>query len=33
MLDRSNGTLNALLRSPGTAWLVQYPMASIVLTR
>ena len=31
MLDRSNGTLNALLRSPGTAWLVQYPMASIVL--
>lgn len=31
MLDRSNGTLNALLRTPGTAWLVEYPMASIIL--
>jgi multiple sugar transport system permease protein len=31
MLDRSDGTLNALLSTPGTAWLVEYPMASIIL--
>jgi multiple sugar transport system permease protein len=31
VLDRDGGTLGALLGSPGTAWLVQYPMASLVV--
>lgn len=31
LLDRSDGTLNALLNTPGTAWLLQYPMQSIIV--
>jgi len=31
LLDRDGGTLGALLGSPGTAWLVEYPMASLVV--
>ncbi|HEV8557965.1 MAG TPA: sugar ABC transporter permease [Actinophytocola sp.] len=31
VLDRSGGTLNALLSTPGTAWLLQYPMASLIV--
>ena len=31
VLDRDGGTLGALLGSPGTAWLVEYPMASLVV--
>lgn len=31
VLDRSGGTLNALLHTPGTAWLITYPMASLVV--
>ncbi|OLF16090.1 carbohydrate ABC transporter permease [Actinophytocola xanthii] len=31
VLDRDGGTLGALLGSPGTAWLVEYPMASLVI--
>ncbi|MFI9602368.1 carbohydrate ABC transporter permease [Streptomyces sp. NPDC052043] len=31
LLDRDSGSLNALLHTPGTAWLLQYPMASIVV--
>ena len=31
VLDRSGGTLNALLGTPGTAWLLQYPMASLIV--
>ncbi|HEV2781314.1 MAG TPA: sugar ABC transporter permease [Actinophytocola sp.] len=31
VLDRSGGTLNALLGTPGTAWLLQYPMACLVV--
>ena len=31
VLDRDGGALGALLGSPGTAWLVQYPMASLVV--
>nr|WP_042185837.1 sugar ABC transporter permease [Kibdelosporangium sp. MJ126-NF4]CEL16920.1 ABC transporter, permease protein [Kibdelosporangium sp. MJ126-NF4]CTQ91851.1 ABC transporter, permease protein [Kibdelosporangium sp. MJ126-NF4] len=31
VLDRDGGTLNALLNTPGTAWLVQYPMASLIV--
>lgn len=32
MLDRDGGTVNALLhRTPGAAWLIQYPMTAIVV--
>jgi multiple sugar transport system permease protein len=31
VLDRSGGTLNLLLDTPGTAWLINYPMASLVV--
>ncbi|HET8642020.1 MAG TPA: sugar ABC transporter permease [Pseudonocardiaceae bacterium] len=31
VLDRDAGTLNALLGTPGTAWLLQYPMASLIV--
>jgi multiple sugar transport system permease protein len=32
MLDRDEGTLNTLLgRTPGTAWLIEYPMAGIIV--
>lgn len=31
MLDRDGGTVNALLNTPGLAWLVEYPLASIVV--
>lgn len=31
LLDRRTGTLNALLDIPGTAWLIDYPMASIIV--
>jgi multiple sugar transport system permease protein len=31
VLDRDGGTLNLLLSSPGTAWLVQYPMSSLIV--
>ncbi|HET6212674.1 MAG TPA: sugar ABC transporter permease [Micromonosporaceae bacterium] len=32
MLDRDGGTVNELLgRTPGVAWLIQYPMAGIVI--
>ncbi|CAM3511437.1 carbohydrate ABC transporter permease [Kibdelosporangium persicum] len=31
VLDRDGGTLNALLNTPGTAWLVQYPMISLIV--
>ncbi len=31
LYDRRNGTLNALLGTKGTAWLIQYPMWSIVV--
>jgi multiple sugar transport system permease protein len=32
MLDRDQGTINAILgRSPGTAWLIEYPMLCIVV--
>jgi multiple sugar transport system permease protein len=31
VLDRDGGTLNALLANGGTAWLVEYPMASLVV--
>jgi multiple sugar transport system permease protein len=31
LLDREEGTLNALLHTPGTAWLVTHPMACIVV--
>lgn len=31
VLDRNDGTLNALLDTPGSAWLLQHPMASIVV--
>jgi multiple sugar transport system permease protein len=31
VLDRDGGTLGALLGSPGTAWLVEYPMASLIV--
>lgn len=30
-LDRDDGTLNALLGTPGTAWLLEHPMASIIV--
>ena len=31
VLDRSGGTLNALLGTPGTAWLIKYPMACLIV--
>lgn len=31
MLDRHGGTVNMLLDMPGTAWLVDYPLASIII--
>ncbi|MGH3992321.1 MAG: carbohydrate ABC transporter permease, partial [Pseudonocardiaceae bacterium] len=31
VLDRGDGTLNTLLGTPGTAWLLTYPMASIIV--
>ncbi|MBP2324043.1 multiple sugar transport system permease protein [Kibdelosporangium banguiense] len=31
VLDRDGGTLNALLNTPGIAWLVEYPMASLIV--
>ncbi len=31
VLDRDGGTLNALLGNEGTAWLVEYPMASLIV--
>jgi multiple sugar transport system permease protein len=31
LLDRSDGTLNVLLNTPGTGWLLQYPMQSIIV--
>src|SRR5690606_29951252 len=31
LLDRDDGTLNALLGTPGTAWLLEYPMASLIV--
>src|SRR5690606_10985569 len=30
VLDRPNGTLNAILGTEGTAWLLEYPMQSII---
>ncbi|PZG54272.1 ABC transporter permease [Spongiactinospora gelatinilytica] len=31
LLDRDGGTLNALLNTPGTAWLLDHPMLSIIV--
>jgi multiple sugar transport system permease protein len=31
LLDRDEGTLNALLHTPGFAWLLDYPMLSIIV--
>ncbi|MGB9377087.1 MAG: sugar ABC transporter permease [Mycobacteriales bacterium] len=31
LLDRDQGTLNAILRTPGTAWLIEHPMASLIV--
>lgn len=31
LLDRRDGTLNWLLDTPGTAWLIQYPMTSVII--
>ncbi|MGP4113539.1 carbohydrate ABC transporter permease [Streptomyces sp. 4N509B] len=31
LLDRDDGTLNALLGTPGTAWLLEHPMLSIIV--
>ncbi|GAA4593109.1 sugar ABC transporter permease [Planotetraspora phitsanulokensis] len=31
LLDRDDGTLNALLHTPGFAWLLDYPMPSIIV--
>lgn len=31
LLDRSNGTLNAMLNTGNTAWLLNYPMESIIV--
>jgi multiple sugar transport system permease protein len=31
VLDRDGGTLNTLLGNPNTAWLVEYPMASLII--
>jgi multiple sugar transport system permease protein len=31
VLDRSGGTLNAMLDTPGMAWLIKYPMACLIV--
>ncbi|RKN40163.1 sugar ABC transporter permease [Streptomyces hoynatensis] len=31
LLDRDDGTLNAALHTPGTAWLLEHPMLSIIV--
>lgn len=31
LLDRGDGTLNAILHTPGLAWLLDYPMLSIIV--
>ncbi|WP_204059097.1 carbohydrate ABC transporter permease [Microbispora corallina] len=31
LLDRDEGTLNAILHTPGTAWLLDHPMSSIIV--
>jgi multiple sugar transport system permease protein len=31
LLDGEDGTLNAVLATPGTSWLLEYPMASIIV--
>jgi len=31
VLDRGDGTLNTFLGTPGTAWLLRYPMASLIV--
>ncbi len=31
LLDRTDGTLNAMLGTPGMAWLLKYPMQSIIV--
>ena len=31
LLDRRDGTLNRILDTPGTAWLIEYPMASVIV--
>lgn len=31
VLDRSGGTLNAMLGTPGMAWLIEYPMACLIV--
>ncbi|WP_324651898.1 sugar ABC transporter permease [Georgenia sp. H159] len=31
LLDRRDGTLNWLLDTPGTAWLIEYPMTSVII--
>lgn len=31
LLDRRSGTLNALIDTPGMAWLIEYPMISIII--
>ena len=31
LLDRDNGTLNALINTPGTAWAIEHPMAVIIV--
>ncbi|MEJ3652743.1 sugar ABC transporter permease [Actinomycetes bacterium KLBMP 9759] len=31
LLDRDGGTLNALLNTPGMAWLIEYPMLSVII--
>jgi multiple sugar transport system permease protein len=31
LLDRDGGTLNALLGTPGTAWLIDHPMACVIV--
>ncbi|HEY0641271.1 MAG TPA: sugar ABC transporter permease, partial [Pseudonocardiaceae bacterium] len=31
VLDRGDGTLNLLLGTPGTAWLLEYPMLSLIV--
>ncbi len=31
LLDRDGGTLNVLLNTPGMAWLIEYPMLSVII--
>lgn len=31
LLDRDSGTVNALLNTPGVAWLIEYPMLSLIV--